>query len=193
MARKKKAKYEFQAEREDSMGDDNVGELLISFVDEEGFESSLDDEAFAELDDHYVDDYEDDDGVEDISSIKGLEIMKDRESGGGNGGGGYDLIRFYLNEIASHSLLTKEEEMEMAREIERGQRVVAKAMLSSSLMLREVINLGDKLNRGAISVRDVANTFGDESEEAEEETLLRVKRSISAIKKIYYTLVTNNL
>ena len=53
----------------------------------------------------------------------------------------YDLIRFYLHEIADHSLLSREQEIRIAKEIETGKRIVAKAILGSSLMLKEIIFL----------------------------------------------------
>ncbi len=99
----------------------------------------------------------------------------------------YDLIRFYLHEIAGHSLLTREEEVRVAKEIESGKRVIAKAILGSSLMLREVINLGEKLRRGMLSVRDITNAFDDESDDlGEEEILFKVKRAIDTIKRIHW-------
>jgi RNA polymerase primary sigma factor len=98
----------------------------------------------------------------------------------------YDLIRFYLHEIAGHSLLTREEEVRIAKEIENGKRVIARAILNSSLMLREVINLGEKLRKGMLSVRDITNALDDESDDlGEEEILLKVKRAIDTIKRIH--------
>jgi DNA-directed RNA polymerase sigma subunit (sigma70/sigma32) len=35
----------------------------------------------------------------------------------------YDLIRFYLHEIAGHSLLSREQEINIAKEIKRGKRM----------------------------------------------------------------------
>lgn len=98
----------------------------------------------------------------------------------------YGLIRFYLHEIAGHSLLTRDEEVKIAKEIEDGKRIIAKAILGSSLMLREVINLGEKLRKGMLSVRDITNSIDDEADDlGEEEILLRVKRAIDTIKKIH--------
>lgn len=98
----------------------------------------------------------------------------------------YDLIRFYLHEIAGHSLLTRDEEVRIAKEIENGKRIIARAILSSSLMLQEVINLGEKLRKGMLSVRDITNSIDDESDDlGEEEIILRVKRAIDTIKKFH--------
>jgi RNA polymerase primary sigma factor len=98
----------------------------------------------------------------------------------------YDLIRFYLHEIAGHALLTREEEAQIAREIENGKRIIARVILSSPLMLREVINLGEKLRKDMLSVRNVTNTLDDESDDlGQGATLLGIKRAIDAIKRIF--------
>src|SRR3990172_8047038 len=97
-----------------------------------------------------------------------------------------DLIRFYLHQIAGHSLLTREEEIQIAKGIESGKRIVARAILSSSLMLREVINIGEKLSKGVLNIKDVTNTLDDESDViGEEEILVKVKRAIDKIKRFY--------
>jgi RNA polymerase primary sigma factor len=98
----------------------------------------------------------------------------------------YYLMRFYLHETAGHALLTREEEVQIAKEIENGKRIIAREILTSPLMLREVINLGEKLRKGVLSVRNVTNTLDDESDDlGEGETLLRIKRAIDAIKKTF--------
>ena len=81
----------------------------------------------------------------------------------------YDLIRFYLNEIAGHSLLSREEEIEMAKEIEKGKRIETRCILSSPLMMSEVFGLGEKLKTGSLNVRDVTNNLDEELDDIEEE------------------------
>jgi RNA polymerase primary sigma factor len=167
---KKKVEHRFVSDGEDSLSDPLFSG---SFDDEENQEEFLEDEIY--------EDYDYDDKSEEVSpSTKEIEIRKERESINE-----YDLIRFYLHEIAGHSLLTKEEEVQIAKEIERGKRIVARAILSSSLMMREIINLGEKLKKGTLSVRDITSTIDDEPDIGEEEILLGIKRSISAIKKLY--------
>ncbi|MEE8298558.1 MAG: sigma-70 factor domain-containing protein [Thermodesulfobacteriota bacterium] len=55
----------------------------------------------------------------------------------------YDLIRFYLHEIADHALLSREEEIRIAKKIETGKRIITKTILSSSLMLNEICGIGE--------------------------------------------------
>jgi RNA polymerase primary sigma factor len=97
----------------------------------------------------------------------------------------YDLIRFYLHEIADHSLLTREQEIRIAKEIETGKRIVAKAILGSSLMLREIIRLGDEIQKGSLNVRDITNALDDADNAAEEEVQLGIRNSLIAINKLY--------
>ncbi|MEW6144896.1 MAG: RNA polymerase sigma factor RpoD [Thermodesulfobacteriota bacterium] len=97
----------------------------------------------------------------------------------------YDLIRFYLHEIADHSLLTREQEIRIAKEIETGKRIVAKAILGSSLMLREIIRLGDEIQKGSLNVRDITNALDDADNSAEEEVQLGIRNSLIALNKLY--------
>ncbi|MGA2328157.1 MAG: RNA polymerase sigma factor RpoD [Bryobacteraceae bacterium] len=66
-----------------------------------------------------------------------------------------DPVRMYLREMGTVPLLTREGEIELAKRIERGQNAVRKSLSRSALITREVLNLGDDLVRGAVSVRDI--------------------------------------
>jgi len=99
----------------------------------------------------------------------------------------HDLIRFYLNEIAGHSLLIKEEEIEIAKEIENGRKKIAQVIGSSKVMLREVVNLEDKIKKGTINVKEITNNLNDDNEDDGEEELLHgIKRSINLISKLFH-------
>ncbi len=97
----------------------------------------------------------------------------------------YDLIRFYLHEIADHSLLTREQEIRIAKEIETGKRIVAKSILGSSLMLKEIIRLGEEIQKGSLNVRDITNALDDADNAVEEEVQLGIRNSLIAINKLY--------
>ncbi len=66
-----------------------------------------------------------------------------------------DPVRMYLRKMGSVSLLTREGEVEIARRIETGENKVFEVILSSKVGLSEVIELGEKLKKGKIRVRDV--------------------------------------
>lgn len=97
----------------------------------------------------------------------------------------YDLIRFYLHEIADHSLLTREQEIRIAKEIETGKRIVAKAILGSPVMLKEIIRLGDEIQKGSLNVRDITNVLDDADNAVEEELQLGIRNSLTAINKLH--------
>ena len=66
-----------------------------------------------------------------------------------------DPVRMYLREMGTVPLLTREGEIELAKRIERGQHAVRKSLARSPLITREVLTLGEDVQRGAVPVRDV--------------------------------------
>jgi len=96
----------------------------------------------------------------------------------------YDLIRFYLHEIADHSLLSREEEIRIAKKIEVGKRIIAKTILSSSLMLNEVCGIGEELQKGDLDIRDVTNSL-DDVDGLGEETQIGIGKLINEITRLY--------
>ena len=96
----------------------------------------------------------------------------------------YDLIRFYLHEIADHTLLSREEEMRIAKKIETGKRIIAKTILSSSLMLNEVCGIGEELQKGDLDENDVTNSL-DDADSLAEDTSIGIGNLIQEITKLY--------
>ncbi len=86
-----------------------------------------------------------------------------------------DPVRMYLREMGTVPLLSREGEVEIAKRIEHGQKIVLKALSRSPLVVREILNIGDKLKKNLISVRDVA-IFNEE--EVTEEKLEEKKEAI---------------
>ncbi len=72
-----------------------------------------------------------------------------------------DPVRTYLREMATVPLLTREGEVEIAKRIERGQLRVLKALSRSPIIIREIIVIGEELERGARSIKQVV-TFDEE-------------------------------
>jgi RNA polymerase primary sigma factor len=71
-----------------------------------------------------------------------------------------DPVRMYLQEMGNVPLLTREEEVAIAKEIEAGERDVREGVFALDLALQYVIqNLGERLRRGEIEVRHI---FGDD-------------------------------
>src|SRR5262249_15543600 len=66
-----------------------------------------------------------------------------------------DPVRMYLQEMGGVPLLTREEEVAIAKEIEAGEREVREAVFSLDLAVESVLDLGDRLKRGEIEARHV--------------------------------------
>jgi RNA polymerase primary sigma factor len=66
-----------------------------------------------------------------------------------------DPVRLYLQEMAATSLLTREQEVEIFKRIERGQRRTLKALSRSPFALRQVLTIGQDLKCGLRSIRDI--------------------------------------
>jgi len=75
-----------------------------------------------------------------------------------------DPVRMYLQEMGAVSLLTREQEVEIAKQIEAGERDVRQEVLPLPFTLTYLIELADRIKAGEISERDLLD------EEAEEET-----------------------
>jgi len=87
-----------------------------------------------------------------------------------------DPVRMYLRKMGSVSLLTREGEVEIAKRIEEGEKEVLAAVLSSSIAIREILDLGERLRKGKIRIREIVKDAGEEQQaEGEEESLDEVE------------------
>jgi RNA polymerase primary sigma factor len=80
-----------------------------------------------------------------------------------------DPVRLYLRKMGSVSLLTREGEVEIAKRIESGEKEVLAAVLSSSISTRIILDLGDRLRKGKIRVREIIKEAGEEAQSETEE------------------------
>src|SRR5580700_9783965 len=65
-----------------------------------------------------------------------------------------DPVRVYLREMGASPLLTREEEVEIAKRIERGQVTSLKALSRSPIVIQQVLAIGEDLKRGLRSIKD---------------------------------------
>src|SRR5256885_2417051 len=80
-----------------------------------------------------------------------------------------DPVRMYLRKMGSVSLLTREGEVEIAKRIEDGEKEVLEAVLHSSIAIKEVIQIGERLRKGKMRVREVIRDAPDEDDETFDE------------------------
>ena len=84
-----------------------------------------------------------------------------------------DPVRMYLQEMGAVSLLTREQEVEIAKQIEAGERDVRNEVSALPFFVTYLLDLADRIKAGEISERDLLD------EEAEEED----SESLEAIEK----------
>jgi RNA polymerase primary sigma factor len=93
-----------------------------------------------------------------------------------------DPVRIYLREMGVVPLLTREGEVDIAKRIERGQRRVLKALSRSPIVIRQVLDIGEDLKRGARSIKEIV-AF-DEEEITEKVLLNGVKDTTCRIDEL---------
>ena len=77
-----------------------------------------------------------------------------------------DPVRLYLRQMGASPLLTREGEVDIAKRIERGRLRILKSLSRSSLVIREVLAIGEDLKRGLRSIKEIV--VFDEEELTEE-------------------------
>ena len=78
-----------------------------------------------------------------------------------------DPVRMYLREMGTVPLLTRDGEIELARRIERGQRIISKTLSRSALVVRELQFIRADIESNALALRD-ALTLNDFNEDEED-------------------------
>ncbi len=105
-----------------------------------------------------------------------------------------DPVRMYLQEMGSVPLLSREEEVTIAKEIESGLHEIRDCVYSIPLSFRYVIGLGERLKAGEIEPRDVFAEDSEEDKSSAERDEKRVKafvKDVTALKRTVRTYETN--
>ncbi len=94
-----------------------------------------------------------------------------------------DVIKIYLREMGNIHLLTRKEEIAIAKEFERGQRAVQNVALKTLLIYKEISDLESKFKENPEIIRGM---FDEDEDGDETKELEKRKRSLLAkIKKIH--------
>jgi RNA polymerase primary sigma factor len=97
-----------------------------------------------------------------------------------------DPVRMYLRKMGSVSLLTREGEVEIAKRIEDGERRVLQVVLKSPVAIEEILDLGDKLRKQKVRVKEVVKDADEDDEEFDEAFHVeRVCKIIDKVRRIY--------
>ena len=97
-----------------------------------------------------------------------------------------DPVRMYLKEMGSVSLLSREEEVEIAKRIEAGEKEILQVVFNSPLIIQEISRLSTLLEASHTSIRDILDDLDEEDNEIDEESyVLHFREAVDKIKKIY--------
>src|SRR5437879_3187650 len=97
-----------------------------------------------------------------------------------------DPVRLYLREMGSVPLLKRQDEVAIAERMERGHLMVLKSISRSPIVLKELINVGEELRNGTLSIKKIIQFDQEELTEEETENKTReVLRIIGKIEQLY--------
>src|SRR2546425_8262089 len=102
---------------------------------------------------------------------------------------GADPVRLYMREMGRVPLLTRDQEVAIAKRIEWGQNRAQKAITRSPVAVAELLKIGDELETGHLAIRDVVS-FSDQMEAEEQddkapEYLQWTIEGIANVRKLY--------
>ncbi|MCK6554800.1 RNA polymerase sigma factor RpoD [Candidatus Binatia bacterium] len=93
-----------------------------------------------------------------------------------------DPVRMYLQEMGAVSLLTREQEVEIAKQIESGERDVHREVLASPFTITYLLDLAERIKAGEMSERELVDDEAEEEEteegEGEEPTVRREQEGL---------------
>jgi len=94
-----------------------------------------------------------------------------------------DPVKLYLREMGSISLLTREGEISIAREIERGEKAIVKALIKTRLVLNEVLSLEEHIEANPMIIQEMFNVSEDDIAEGKLEE--KKNQILAKVRKIH--------
>jgi hypothetical protein len=89
-----------------------------------------------------------------------------------------DPVRMYLHEMGQVMLLTRDEEIALAKQVEDGEKLVDKALYRSDLVIKELLQLDARLTSGELSLTDAVKVDGEG--ELTPQQVKRIRRRIAS-------------
>lgn len=99
-----------------------------------------------------------------------------------------DPVKLYLKEMGNISLLTKEGEISLAREIERAENIIMKALIKTRLFLSKITSFGEKIVRTPGIIQEFFDCSEDIAEGRLEERRKQILYNISKIRKLGFQI-----
>src|SRR5260370_27266368 len=103
-----------------------------------------------------------------------------------------DPVRVYMREMSLVPLLTREQEVSIAKRIEAGQTQAKRAVARSPIAVVELLKIGDELEAGTLGIRDVVyysdqpeTSEIEEQEDKAGEHLQRTLAGLQELRKLY--------
>ncbi len=93
-----------------------------------------------------------------------------------------DPVKMYLREMGQVSLLTRDGEVEIAKRIEAGEREIFNAIMESSIGIKQIMSLREKLQSEGYHLTEVIREM--EEEITEEEEAVQKNRIISVLDEV---------
>src|SRR5437870_739865 len=111
--------------------------------------------------------------IEDVSETtaetdEGLAENDELDLSAGESDKAADPVRLYMREMGRVPLLTKAQEVAIAKRIEWGLKRAQKGITRSPIAIAKLLEIGAELEAGALAIRDVVN-FSDQMEAEEQE------------------------
>ena len=124
------------------------------------------------------------------SDVLDDEEEEETEFDAGTLGRTSDPVRMYLREMGQVSLLTREGEVEIAKRIEEGDALVGRVVMKTPIAAKELLSLGERLEKGQIKVSEITKDYEDEEgSEAEEKQRVRLLGLMEGIRDCEAKLV----
>ena len=96
----------------------------------------------------------------------------------------FDPVLLYLREIGNIQLLTREGEIDVAKQIERGEEIIIKALSKTQFVRNEILSLEERFNEDDEIIQAVFDSNEDEFSKGKLEKEKEILAKINEIRKI---------
>jgi len=97
-----------------------------------------------------------------------------------------DPVRLYLMEMGKVPLLTREEEVDLAKLIEQGRHNILRAISQAAMTAQEIKSIHTRLEEGTINLNDLLRPNIDDADpEERQRVVVRTMKSIAKVLKMY--------